>query len=78
VADDAEQLGQEDVEDEGQAVVDGVQVRAEAIQDPAQRRHVEEADLEKVMTQSKSGSSLYRCTLTLSPKWSIVNRLCTK
>lgn len=46
MADDAEQLGQEDVQDEGQAVVDGVQVRAEAIQDPAQRRHVEEPDLE--------------------------------
>ena len=46
VTNDAKELSQEDVQDEWQTVVDCVKVRAEAIQDPAQRRYIEEPNLE--------------------------------
>ena len=39
------ELSQEDVEDEGQAVVHSVQVRAEPVENPAQRSRVEESNL---------------------------------
>ena len=45
MSDDAEQLGQEDVEDEGQAVVDRVQVGAEPVQDSPERGDVKEFNL---------------------------------
>ena len=45
MSDDAEQLGQEDVEDEGQAVVDRVQVGAEPVQDSSERGDVKEFNL---------------------------------
>ena len=47
MSDDAEQLGQEDVEDEGQAVVDRVQVGAEPVQDSSERGDVKEFNLAK-------------------------------
>ena len=47
MSDDAEQLGQEDVEDEGQAVVDRVQVGAEPVQDSSERGDVKEFNLSR-------------------------------
>jgi len=40
----ARELGQEDVEHEGEAVVHGVHVAREAVDDPSHRRDVEEGD----------------------------------
>ena len=45
MADNSKKLGQEDVEDERQAVVNGVQVGAEPVENPPERSCVKESDL---------------------------------
>ena len=45
MSDNPEQLSQENVEDEGQAVVHSVQVGAEPVENPAQWCSVEESNL---------------------------------
>jgi hypothetical protein len=46
VSNDAEELRQKDVQDEGKAVVHGVQVGAEPVEDSAERSCVEKDNLE--------------------------------
>jgi len=45
MADNSKKLCQEDVEDEGQAVVNGVQVGAEPVKNPSERCYVKKSDL---------------------------------